>query len=223
MEALAATEASVTIADNDSKPSWEEVDSPVSVSTKLSMDGEQHLGITLTETTEEYHSCPEDAVDTCTSVATDIESIQKDITNTNNDSNGISIPPKDIGTLFEMIGEITEKMKTVTTTTALIPKLQSEIEAMANKISSFQSNIESQITDVSSRVLVYETDIKELKSNMQSDQTYLKSHVKPAIKKLEKGGLLDHLSKDLLAKIETNEKSVSELKVTLDDMKNDEK
>ena len=43
------------------------------------MDGEQNLGITLTETTEEYHSCPEDAVDTCTSVTADIQSIQKDV------------------------------------------------------------------------------------------------------------------------------------------------
>ena len=63
LEAL-ATATSVPTTNDVGNPSWEEGDSQISVSTKLSIDAEHPLGINLTEGGEEYHSCPEDALET---------------------------------------------------------------------------------------------------------------------------------------------------------------
>ena len=128
---------------------------------------------------------------------------------------GISISQKDVSTLFEMIGEITEKMKTVTTTVALIPDMQSQLKSL-------QLKVDTQLSEINARVLRNEEEINTLKLNQDSNKTYLTTHVKPAIRKLEKGGLIDSLSTELIGKIEKNERSLLELRTSVDDMKSND-
>ena len=111
-----------------------------------------------------------------------------------------------------MIGEITEKMKTITTTVALIPDMQTQL-------TNLQLKVDTQLSDINARVLKNEEEINTLKQNQESNRTYLTTHIKPAIRKLEKGGLIDSLSTDLMGKIEKNENSLLELKTTLEDIK----
>ena len=135
------------------------------------------------------------------------------------------INPKDISTLFEMIGDITENMKSITTVTAIIPSLEKEIKSMSTQLSTIQDNVEKQLSEINAQVLINEEDIKSLKQDLQAEKTYTTSQVKPVIKKmkkLEKGGLLDTLTIDLIKKIEINEKAVSDLRTSINDVKNAE-
>lgn len=223
----------------EEKPSWEDVDSQISVSTKLSIEVEPPLGIQMAipepeshcnSGVDEYHSCPEDIPVVEEQEHNGAERKEKNMeknlsphtlsSTINTDDmmsqDGVTIHPKDTAALFEMMGEMTEKMKAISNATALIPTIQSELQSMANQITTLQSNFQQQISDVSSRVLINEEEIKSLQREFQSEKSFLNSHVKPVIRKLEKGGLMEVLTKEVIAKIEKNETSLSDLKSSLD-------
>ena len=105
---------------------------------------------------------------------------------------------------------------------AIIPSLETEIKTMSTQISTINDNVTKQLKEINARVLVNEEDIEALKHELQAEKTYTASHVKPAIRKLEKGGMIDALSIDLIQKIETNEKSVSDLRTMINDVKDNE-
>ena len=221
------------------KPPWKNqeeheqflVDSQVSISSKLAINA-CPPGIELTDVCEpsgtvvaasshsdEYHSCHEDLPQEKA-----LDSIPQSQQQTTDDqSNQLPIiNPKDISTLFEMIGDITENMKSITTMAAIIPSLETEMKTMSTQISAINDNVSKQLREINARVLVNEEDIEALKHELQAEKTYTASHVKPAIRKLEKGGMIDALSIDLIQKIETNEKSVSDQRTMINDVKNNE-
>ena len=116
-----------------------------------------------------------------------------------------------------MIGSLTEKIKSISTATALIPNLQSEIKNMATQISSLKEDLGSKVIALSGRVLVNEENIAALETTISNNSSYLDLHVKPAVKKLEKGGLIDSISPALIKKISANEAAIMELKTQLTD------
>lgn len=203
------------------------VDSQVSISSELMQNtcSTKETGIVLDTDNDclnpdEYHSCPEDLTPEKVLVEETVTTPSK--TDDQNTEVEPIINHKDVSLLFEMIGELTESMKSITTTTAIIPSLQTEIKSMATQLSTIRNNVETQISEMNARVLVNEEEIKTIKQDLLCDKTYLSSHIKPAVKKLEKGGLLDCLSTDLLKKIQMNEKAVADLKTVVDDINNSE-
>ena len=76
----------------------------------------------------------------------------------NEEEKETTINQKDVSTLFEMIGELTERMKTITTTVALIPDMQTQL-------TSLQEKVDTQLSGINARVLVNEEDIKTSQLN----------------------------------------------------------
>jgi chromosome segregation ATPase len=116
--------------------------------------------------------------------------------------------------MMEMIGDLTEQVKSLTTTINLIPTLQTDIQRLSTQLSANTTDLSKQVADLNAKVLVHEEAIEELKSKYETDRQYMTSHVKPAIKKLEKAGLIDNISNQLLDKITSNETSIAELKLS---------
>ena len=134
-----------------------------------------------------------------------------------NKSPGDDCPPNennhdDFKMLFEMIGDLTEQTKSITIKTDLIPELQANFQSMRSEISSFKDNVTAQVAELSCRVLANEEDIVKLQQHNDANKVFMASHVRPAIKKLEKGGIIDLLSTQLLEKISSNENAITELR-----------
>ena len=134
-------------------------------------------------------------------------------TSITNDSD--TIKTSDSAALFEMLGVLTEKVKGISISTNLIPKLNADIQKMATEITTLREDLGTQIADLQGRVLTNEESIKKLESEASSNTSFMKSHVRPIIKKLEKDGLLDSLSTDLIRKISANESAITELKTKI--------
>ena len=124
----------------------------------------------------------------------------------------------DLNKLMEMIGDITESTKSITIKTDLIPNLQTEISALSTEMKGIKADLTEKVADLSARVLVNEQSIKSLQDDVKNEKSYVKSHVRPIVKKLE-NGLLDCLSKETVQKINHNEKAIAELKATLNTTK----
>ena len=119
-------------------------------------------------------------------------------------------PADDTPHLFKMMGVLTEEVKGMATIIATIPSLQKSIETLSN-------NITTQLSDLQGRVLVNEEEIEKMQSCVTAEKTYMNNRVKPMVKKLEKGNLIDTLSTELLEKISYNENNITVLKQTIDE------
>ena len=116
----------------------------------------------------------------------------------------------EMNTLFEMIGDLTERTKGLTAQMDILPTIQSEVRSLSAQISTFKEDITAQVADLTAQVLVNEEDIKILKQYYHKDHEYIVNHVKPMIKMIEKEDLLN--IKKESRKIETNEQAILELR-----------
>ena len=122
----------------------------------------------------------------------------------------------EMNTLFEMIGDLTERTKGLTAQMDMLPTIQSEVRSLSAQISTFREDVATQVADLTAKVLINEEDIKTLKQNYKNDHQYIITHVKPVIKMLEKEDLINNISNEFLCKIKTNEMAIEELRQTAD-------
>lgn len=122
----------------------------------------------------------------------------------------------DIGALFEMMGELTETTKSITSSTNLIPSLQTNLETLTAQVAAVESKLSSELANLSARVLTNEESIEDLKKSVDTEKKYVTTHVKPIIKKLEKGNLIDSLSADMSSKISQNSADLAQLKLAFE-------
>ena len=122
----------------------------------------------------------------------------------------------DIGALFDMMGELTETTKSITSSTNLIPSLQTNLETLTAQVAAVESKLSSEFANLSARVLTNEESIEDLKKSVDTEKKYVTTHVKPIIKKLEKGNLIDSLSADMSSKISQNSADLAQLKLAFE-------
>ena len=128
--------------------------------------------------------------------STDTEQTEKTIT--------ASPEALDLPYLFQMMGKLTEDVKMIRRSMDSIPELHKTVAELKNSVGTQLSNLQA-------RVLINEEDISSLKKQVDENKAFIKSSARPIAKKLEKGNLADRLSPELLEKIVSNEKKISEL------------
>ena len=131
---------------------------------------------------------------------------------TTNESSATQTEPDDIKTLLVMVGALTEEVKTMRTKMDIMHELQTNVNTLRVEFSSVKDNITGQIAELNSKVIINEEEISKLREQHKTNDQYIVSHVKPVVKKLEKGGLIDMMSKTLLEKITANEESIRGMK-----------
>ena len=115
---------------------------------------------------------------------------------------------QDIKHLFKMLGELTENVKSFTS-------IMEDIPVMKKGISDLNLQLKSQMSELQKRVLVNEEDILKLKQEMVANTDYMKCHVKPLVRKLEKEGVVEKLNTEMLNKIDRNESEINLIKESI--------
>ena len=115
---------------------------------------------------------------------------------------------QDIKHLFKMLGELTENVKSFTS-------IMEDIPIMKKGISDLNLQLKSQMSELQKRVLVKEEDILKLKQEMAENTDYMKCHVKPLVRKLEKEGVVEKLNTETLNKIDRNESEINLIKESI--------
>ena len=207
-----------------SKPALDEteyrdVDSQISISANLAIvnenddDSDIYLS-TNDEDPVDTRGKKEDEIptDTVPQIKQQTETNQPDVITQPDELSKSDIATK----LFQMIGDLTEQTKAMVTKIDLIPQLQSKITTLSAQMNSLKEDVTSKVADLSAKVLIHDEELNKLTETIQANNIYMNTHIKPTIKKLEKGGLIDNLSIPLLQKITSNEAAITDVKLALE-------
>ena len=110
---------------------------------------------------------------------------------------------QDMPHLFEHIGRLTEEVKKLSTIVTSMSSMQTTMVELKNSVTKDMSELQA-------RVLVNEEAIGNIHKKIDTLNSDMK-HMKPVIKKLERGNLVDKLSTDVLEKVTNNESKISQL------------